>query len=79
MKEATPWHAPVQHTQVKIVSAGRQDWKAKMTYDLLRAPQFFASRVTKWSTDCDAKLHRLVCHIHSTLDLKVQSFVDDGF
>ena len=33
MKEATPWHAPVQHTQVKIVSAGRQDWKAKMTYD----------------------------------------------
>ena len=34
-------------------------------FDLLRATQGLASRVTKWSPDCDKSLHRLMCYIHS--------------
>ena len=36
-----------------------------------------AARVTQWSTSCDAALRRLVCYIHSTLDLRLQGFVGD--
>ena len=36
-------------------------------FDLLTATQGLASRVTKWSTDCDKSLHRLMCYIHSTM------------
>ena len=46
-------------------------------YDLLRAVQGLAARVTKWSTDCDKALYRLICYIHSTLDVKLQSFIGD--
>ena len=31
-------------------------------FDLLRATQGLASRVTKWSPDCDKSLHRLMCY-----------------
>ena len=37
-------------------------------WDLLRATQSLASRVTKWSRDCDTALHRLICYINSSLD-----------
>ena len=43
-------------------------------YDLLRAVQGLAARVTKWSTACDKALHRLICYIHSTLDHKLKAF-----
>ena len=33
-------------------------------YNLLRATQGLASRVTKWSHDCDVALHRLVSYTH---------------
>ena len=46
-------------------------------FDLLRAVQGLAARVTKWSTECDKALHRLVCYIHSTLDLKLRAFIGD--
>ena len=32
-------------------------------FDLLRAVQGLASRVTKWSVDCDKALHRFVCYV----------------
>ena len=48
-------------------------------YDLLRATQSLASRVTKWSEECDVGLHRLVAYIQSTLDLTMQSFIGDHF
>ena len=44
-------------------------------FDLLRATQGLASRVTKWSPDCDKSLHRLMCYIHSTLDRTMVGFV----
>ena len=57
---------------MKILFAARM-----ARFDLLRAVQRLAARVTKWSTDCDKALYRLICYIHSTLDLKLQSFIGD--
>ena len=48
---------------MKILFAARM-----ARWDLLRATQSLASRVTKWSPDCDLGLHRLVCCINSSLD-----------
>ena len=47
-------------------------------FDLLRATQGLASRVTKWSPDCDKSLHRLMCYIHTTLDRTMVGFVGDS-
>ena len=52
---------------MKILFAARM-----ARWDLLRATQSLASRVTKWSKDCDAALHRLVCYINSSLDIRMQ-------
>ena len=46
-------------------------------YDLLRAVQGLASRVTKWSPDCDKALHRLMCYVQSTLDMKMTGYIGD--
>ena len=47
-------------------------------FDLLRAVQGLASRVTKWSSDCDKALHRLMCYVQSTLHYKMSGFVGDS-
>ena len=47
-------------------------------WDLLRATQSLASRVTKWSRDCDLGLHRLICYIKSSLNVKLSGFVGDS-
>ena len=47
-------------------------------YDLLRAVQGLASRVTKWSPDCDKALHRLMCYVQSTLDMKMSGYIGDS-
>ena len=36
-------------------------------FDLLRPTCFLATQITRWSEQCDRKLHRLVCYIDSTL------------
>ena len=59
---------------MKILFAARM-----ARYDLLRATQSLASRVTKWSEDCHVGLHRLVSYIQSTLDLTMRSFIGDRF
>ena len=46
-------------------------------WDLLRATQSLASRVTKWSRDCDTALRRLICYINSSLDTYMQGFIGD--
>ena len=58
---------------MKILFAARM-----ARFDLLRAVQGLAARVTKWSTECDKALHRLVCYIHSTLELKLRAFIGDS-
>ena len=57
---------------MKILFAARM-----ARWDLLRATQSLASRVTRWSKDCDAALHRLVCYISSSLDVGMQGFIGD--
>ena len=46
-------------------------------WDLLRCTQSLASRVTKWSRDCDVGLRRLICYINSSLDVTMQGFIGD--
>ena len=59
---------------MKILFAARM-----ARYDLLRATQSLASRVSKWSTECDSALHRLVSYIHCSKDLKMRGFIGDKF
>ena len=47
-------------------------------YDLLRAVQGLASRVATWSHECDKSFHRLMCYVHSTLDVKLRSDIGDS-
>ena len=46
-------------------------------YDLLRAVQGLASRVTKWSSDCDKALRRLMCYVDSTKEFTMRGFIGD--
>ena len=58
---------------MKILFAARM-----ARWDLLRATQSLASRVTKWSPDCDLGLHRLVCYINSSTDVTMSGFIGDS-
>merc|ERR1712185_609230 len=44
-------------------------------WDLLRAVGILASRVTKWSAACDKALHKLVCYIHSSVEMTLAGYV----
>ena len=46
-------------------------------FDLLRAVNNLSCFVTKWDTQCDKRLHRLVCYIQSTLHLRQTTWVGD--
>ena len=47
-------------------------------FDLLRAVQGLAARVTKWSVDGDQALHRLMCYVQSTLNYKMSGFLGES-
>ena len=34
--------------------------------------------MTKWSSECDKSLHRLMCYVNSTLDVKPRSYIGDS-
>jgi hypothetical protein len=57
---------------MKILYAARMG-----RFDLLRAVNALGSRITSWTKLCDARLHRLVCYIKSTLHLKMHAWVGD--
>ena len=59
---------------MKILFAARM-----ARFDLLRATQSLASRVTKWSVECDVALHRLVSYINSSKDHFLEGFIGDSF
>ena len=46
--------------------------------DLLKACIYLALYFTKWSPECDKKLHRLMCYINSTLDWRQVGWVGDS-
>ena len=73
-KEPTGKLQPIaSRVLMKILFAARM-----ARYDLLRATQSLASRVTKWSKDCDEGLHRLVAYINSTLNHRMSCFIRDS-
>jgi hypothetical protein len=55
---------------MKILYAARM-----CRFDLLRPCCFLATRITKWGTCSDEALHRLVCYINSTLEVKMHAWV----
>ena len=57
---------------MKLLFAARM-----VRYDLLRAVQGLASRVTKWSNECDKSLHRRMCYVKSTFDARLLSYTGD--
>ena len=44
-------------------------------YDLLKATNALACKLTKWDKQCDARLRRLVAYIWSTLDKRLVGYV----
>ena len=47
-------------------------------FDLLRPIAALASKITKWDTVCDRRLHTLVCYINPSLDYKLKGHVGDS-
>ena len=46
--------------------------------DLLRAVSHLACYFTKWTSQCDKRLHQLVCYINSTLHYRMVGWIGDG-
>jgi len=57
---------------MKILYAARM-----CRYDLPRATCALATKVSKWDETCDARLHRLVSYIQSSLDRRMVAYVGD--
>ena len=45
--------------------------------DLCRAVCFLARECTRWTRWCDRALHRIMCYIHSTYELRLEGWVGD--
>ena len=46
-------------------------------FDLLKAISNLATKVTRWSKNCDIMLHQLVCYIQSSLKLRLVGTIGD--
>ena len=46
-------------------------------FDLLRAVCHLACHITRWTSTCDRRLHRLVCYINSTKHFRMTGWVGD--
>ena len=46
--------------------------------DLLKAVTYLACFFTKWTSQCDRRLHRLVCYIHSTCNYRLLGWIGDA-
>ena len=58
---------------MKVLYAARM-----MRFDLLKIISLLASKVTKWTPVCDRLLHRMVCYVNDTTELKLYSWVGDA-
>eukprot|EP00972_Heterocapsa_arctica_P018838 2784494-Heterocapsa_arctica.AAC.1 len=47
------------------------------TFDFRKAVASLAQKVTRWDKGCDRMLHRLMCYINSTLDLRLKGHIGD--
>ncbi len=67
-------HAKIApHIVMKVLYAARM-----ARYDLLRAVNRLACSFTRWDQACDRRVHRLICYISATLDVKQYGWVGDG-
>ena len=57
---------------MKILYAARMG-----RFDLLRPVTALGSRITTWTKLCDMRLHRLICYIKSSVNLKMYGWVGD--
>ena len=46
-------------------------------FDLLKPVQALAKRVSTWTAQCDQRLHRLMCYVHSTVNTVMEGHVGD--
>ncbi|WP_288993063.1 polyprotein of Ty1/Copia retrotransposon, partial [uncultured Marinobacter sp.] len=46
-------------------------------FDLLRPVCHLACHVSKWTSECDKRLHRLICYVNSTLHRRMLGWVGD--
>jgi hypothetical protein len=58
---------------MKVLYAAR-----KARPDLLRATCYLATRITKWTEQCDRMLFRLMCYIHSSLGACLHGWMGDA-
>ena len=67
------------HLQVLAVSILMTAlWTARSArYDLLKAINFLAGRITRWDALCDKRLHRLMCYMRSTKDDVLIGWIGD--
>ena len=47
-------------------------------WDLLKAVTRLAGRVSRWTRQSDAELHRLICYVDSTIELVLWGWVGDA-
>ena len=48
-------------------------------FDLLKAVANLAKNITKWNANCDKRLHRLICYVNYSLDLRLKGHIGDSF
>ncbi len=46
-------------------------------WDLIKAVNILASRVTKWTQACDRALHKLVAYIRTSVELVLEGYVGE--
>ena len=54
-------------------------WAARLARpDLLRAVNYLATKVSKWTSKCDSMMHRLMGYIQATLHLRMIGWIGDS-
>ena len=63
------------HSKSADEVAARRAYVAR--FDLLRAINNLAASMTKWTPECDKRVHHIMCYVYSTLKQRLVGFVGD--
>jgi len=47
-------------------------------FDMFKALNFLAKRITRWDEKCDRRLHRLMCYVQTTVDYQMVGWMGDN-
>ena len=47
-------------------------------FDLPMAVAKLAKNITKWNANCDKRVHRLICYVNSSWDLRLKGHIGDS-